>query len=177
MSCALTSGRTTPCKDTAGGIKKILALNFIENAFTITAGEATALNVGVTTVFEYPLRSSENTFNQELVSDKNTGTTVNTQTLTVRLIKQDHATSSQIKLMAHTRPIFVVVGYDGTYKVAGHTEGMDLTASNIQSGNARSDFNGYDLTFTAEELVLAPHLSSGMVTAVNAIISATNITA
>lgn len=175
MACSITSGRLEPCKDSAGGIKKVIAMDYIEDAFTVAAGQATAINIAITEVFEYALRANENVFNQVVVTDKNTGTTVNTETLTIRLKKQDFATSNQIKLMAHGRPIFVVVGYDGSYKVAGHTEGMDLTDSNIQSGGARADFNGYDLTFTAEELELAPHLDAATITALNALVSATNI--
>ena len=177
MACALTTGRTEPCKDAIGGLKKAYFLDYVEDSFTVVAGEATAVNVAVTEVFEYPLRATNNTFTEALVSDKNTGTTVNTQTLEVRLKKQDAATSNEIKLMAHGRPVIIIVGNDGAHKVIGISEGSDLTGSNIQSGGARADFNGYDLTFTAEEVELAPILDSATVTAIEALVSITNITA
>jgi hypothetical protein len=175
MACALTSGRTEPCKNGVGGLKKAYFMDYVENAFTVTNGEATAINVAITEVFDYVLRATNNTLTEALVSAKDTGTTVNTQTLEVRLKKQDAATSNQIKLMAHGRPIIVVVGNDNSHKVMGISEGCDLTGSNIQSGQGRADFNGYDLTFTAEEVELAPTLNSATVTALEALISDTNI--
>lgn len=176
FACALTTGRTAPCKDSVGGIKKALFLDYVEDAFTVAAGQATAINIAVTEVFEYDLRPDNNTFSESVVSDRNTGTTVNTQTAEIRLIKQDHATSNEIKLMAHGRPIIVLVGYDGSYRVMGHGEGADLTGSNIQSGGAKGDFNGYDLTFTATETELAPYLDEATVTAIEALVSVTSIT-
>lgn len=177
MACNLTTGRTEPCKDAIGGLKKAYFLDYVEDSFTITAGEAAAINVAVTEVFEYPLRATNNTFSEAVVSDKNTGTTVNTQTLEVRLKKQDSATSKEINLMAHGRPVIVVVGNDGAHRVMGISEGCDLTGSNIQSGGARADFSGYDLTFTAEEVLLAPVVDAATVTALEALISITNIEA
>lgn len=176
MACALTSGRTEPCKDAVGGVKKLLFMDYAETNFTVSAGQATAIDIGITEVFEYVTVADNNTFTESLVSDKNAGTTVNTQTLEVRLKKQGYQSAAELLLLAKARPIIVVVGYDGTYKVMGRTEGADLTASNIQSGGARADFNGYDLTFTATETELAPYLDASTVTAIEALVSATNIT-
>ena len=175
MACALTSGRTEPCKDAVGGIKKAIFLDYVENAFTVVAGEATAVNVAVTEVFEYELRADNNTFTESIVSDKNTGTTVNTQTAEIRLKKQTLESANEIKLMAYGRPIIIFVGYDNSYKVMGLSEGSDLTGSNIQSGGVKTDFNGYDLTFTAMETSLAPYLDAATITAVEALVSNTNI--
>lgn len=177
MACNLTSGRTEPCKDTIGGIKKALFIDYVENPFTVSDGQATAINAAVTEVFEYELRADNNTFTESIVSDPNTGTTINTQTVEMRLKKQDAATSNQIKLMASGRPVIVLVGYDGSYKVAGFSEGMDITGSNVQSGGAKGDFNGYDLTFTSIETSFAPYLDAATITAVEALVSNTNIVA
>lgn len=176
MACALTSGRTEPCKDSVGGIKAVYFMDYIEDAFTVSAGEATGINVSITDVYKYDLRSNNNQLSESMPSDRNTGVTLNTQTLELRLKKQDAATSAQILLMAKARPIAVVEGYDGLYKAVGHTDGLDLTGTNVQSGGGKSDFNGYDLTFTGEELMLAPILDSTTVTALLALVSETNIT-
>lgn len=175
MSCNLTSGRTEPCKDSVGGIKKAIFLDYIENAFTVAAGEVTGISGDVSEVFAYELRADNNTFTESLVSDRNTGVTINTQTSEVRLKKQTYASATEIKLMASGRPIIVIVGYDGSYKVMGITEGCDLTGSSIQSGGAKADFNGYDLTFTATETDLAPYLDQTTITALEALVSNTNI--
>lgn len=175
MACQLTSGRTEPCKDSIGGVKKAILLDYVEAPFTLSAGQATAINGAISEVFEYELRADNNTFTESIVSDKNTGTTVNTQTAEIRLKKQNHQTSSEIKLMASGRPVIVLVGYDGSYKVMGYSEGCDLTGSNVQSGGVKSDFSGYDLTFTAMETEFAPYLDAATITALEALISNTNI--
>ncbi|MFS4469112.1 hypothetical protein [Maribacter sp. 2210JD10-5] len=177
MACLINSGRKIPCKDTLGGLVAAYFINYIEEAFTVVNGEATALNVGVTEAFKYELRNDGNILSESPVSDKNTGTTVNTQTLNLVLPKLDKETSLQVSLLAKGRPVIVVQGRDGSYKVAGLSEGMDLTGSDINSGGAHSDFSGYNLTFTSMEGENAPFLDEATITALLAIVSATNIEA
>lgn len=175
MACAILSGRTEPCKDSLGGLKRAIFINYIQDAFTVAAGAATAINIGVTEVFEYELRADGNTFTQSIVGDRNNGTTVNTQTASLVLKKQDLATANEIKLMAYSRPLIVVQDRNDVYHVLGHTEGCDLSGSDITSGGAKGDFNGYNLTFTAMEGVLAPILDAATITALDGLVSATNI--
>ena len=42
MACVLTSGRTEPCFDAIGGIKAAYSVDYLEDAFTVVAGEVTA---------------------------------------------------------------------------------------------------------------------------------------
>lgn len=177
MACLINSGRKIPCKDTQGGLVAAYFLNYIEDAFTIVAGEATAINVGVTEVFKYDLRNDGNIFAESVVSDKNTGTTTNTQTLTLALPKLDKDTALQVDLLAKGRPIIVVQDRNGNYKAAGLSEGSDLTGSDLNSGGSRSDFNGFNLTFEAIEGSTAPFLDSATITALLALVSTTNIEA
>ncbi|MEM9823233.1 MAG: hypothetical protein AAF985_19285 [Bacteroidota bacterium] len=176
MPCDLTTGRTEPCKDSIGGIKNAFFLDYAENAFTVASSAATGIDASVTEVFKYELRSdTNNDATESMVSNKDAGTSVNTQTVNLRLKKQDAATSNEIKLMAYARPIIVIQDRNDVYKVFGLSEGMDLTGSNIQSGNARADFNGYDLTFTSLEGDMGPILDAATVTALTTLVSNTNI--
>ncbi len=173
--CDIVSGRNEPQCKTVGGLKKAYFINWVKDAFTIAAGQATAINILVTEVFGWDLRADENNLVEAVAANRNNGTKVNTQTLTLRFKKQDFATSNEIMLMANGRPIIVAVGYDGTHKIVGAVDGCDLTGSNIQSGGAKDSFNGYDLTFTAIEDDLAPHLDAATVTALEALESITVI--
>ena len=60
MACVLTSGRTEPCKDAVGGLKNVYFCDFVEDSFTVVAGEATAIDVGLTVTYQYALNSNEN---------------------------------------------------------------------------------------------------------------------
>ena len=178
MSSLINSGRKVPCKDTLGGLKAAYFINYIEDAFTITPGSgATAINVAITEVFKYELRNDGNIFSEAVVSDKNTGTRTNTQTLTLALPKLDKDTALQVDLLAKGRPIIVVQDLNGNYKVAGHSDGCDLSGSDLNSGGARADFNGYNLTFTAIEGKTAPFLDTDTINALLALVSTENIAA
>ena len=89
MSCDITSGRLRQCKSQLGGNANLYLYNFIEDPFTLLAGEATAVNVGLTQVYKFELEGDGNTLEESMPSDRNAGTTVNTQTLTFLLKKID----------------------------------------------------------------------------------------
>ena len=61
MACTLTKGRVEPCRDAIGGIKAVYLIDYQEDAFTISAGEITAIDAGVTDAYKYELMSDNNT--------------------------------------------------------------------------------------------------------------------
>ena len=174
MACVLTSGRTEPCKDAIGGIKAAYFLDFEEDSFTVVAGEATAINAEVTEVFKYELLSDNNTLVETFTSDQNNGTSTYEQVLTLALKKQNKETANELALIVKARPVVVVQYRDGSYKIVGISDGT-VSTGDIQSGGAKADFNGYNLTLTATEVLPAPTLDAATVTALLAIVSATNI--
>lgn len=174
MACVLTSGRTEPCRDAVGGLKAVYFADFLEDAFTIAAGEVTAIDAGLTEVFKYELLADGNTLVETFTADQNNGTSIYEQVLTLALKKQDKDTANELALIVKARPLVVVQFRDGTYKAVGVSDGTVATGD-IQSGGAKADFNGYNLTLTATEVLPAPTLDSATVTALLAIVSATNI--
>lgn len=174
MACVLTSGRTEPCRDAISGLKASYFIDYQEDLFTIVAGEATAIDAGVTEVFKYELLADGNTLVETFTADQNNGTSIYEQVLTMALKKQDKDTANELSLIVKARPIVVVQFRDGTYKVIGISDGTVATGD-IQSGGAKADFNGYNLTLTATEVAPAPQLDSATVTALLALVSATNI--
>ena len=174
MACNLTSGRTEPCRDSLSGLKALYLLDFVEDSFTVVAGEATAINIAVTEVFKYELLADGNTLVETFTADQNTGTSTYEQVLTAALKKQDKATANELALIVKSRPVVVVQGRDGSYRVVGISDGTVATGD-IQSGGAKSDFNGYNLTLTATEVLPAPYLDSATISALIALESATVI--
>jgi hypothetical protein len=174
MACLLTTGRTEPCKDAVGGLKSIYFFDFIEDSFTITAGEATAMNVSVTEAFKYDLLSDDNNFEEVGTSDQTTGTYTVAQTLTASLKKQDGATANEINLLSKARPVAVVRDRMDNYKVIGISDGLVVSGTG-SSGGEKASFNGYTLTCTATEIAFAPALDATALAAFEAIVSATVI--
>ena len=174
-NCPITSGRTESCNSSIGGLDAFFAVPYIANGFTILDGEVTALDVSITEAFKYELRADANIQTSDGVSDENTGVSLFTETLVVALKKQDSETNVQVNLLQQGLHYIIGVSKNGDYQLMGSLDGARVTASNISSGGARSDFNGYNLTFTAFSRMPSPFLDQATVTALLAIESASNI--
>ena len=169
MACDITSGRAKVCKDSIGGNSKLYMFNYLEDAFTITGGLATAINPSLTEVFEYELEGDGNTLVQNMVSDRQNGTTVNTQTLTVVLKQMDATTSAEMNIVAKGYPMAVVKDRNGKYHAIGLQDGIDFTVDAV-TGGAKTDLNGYTLTGVATTGSLAPILDPATITAFLALV-------
>jgi len=170
MACDITAGRLKGCKDAIAGMSKVYFFNFVENPFTVVAGAVTAINPLLTDVFEYDLVGDGNTLVESMVGDRNTGTSPNTQTLTLALNKISKEDNVQFNLLVHGYPQAVVKDRNGNYIAIGITDGIDFTASPT-TGGAKADFNGYNLTGVAIESALAPFLDTASVTAFLALVA------
>ena len=168
--CDITAGRLRACKQNIGGVGKLFLFNFVENPFTVTAGVATAINVDLTDVFEYELEGDGNNVAESLVPDRNTGTTVNTQTQTYVLKKIDAVTSQQMNLLAYGFPMAVVKDRNGIYHAVGIDDGIDFTVAQT-TGGAKTELNGYTLTGVSTTGALSPKLDSSTVTAFLALVA------
>jgi len=170
MACDITIGRDRACKDGLGGNSTLYLYNELADAFTVLDGEATAMNVLLTAAFAFPLEGDGNTLEQSMVSDRNTGTKVNTQTLTVMLKNMDAATSAEFNLLAAGYPQAVVVDRNGNHHAIGLDDGIDFTVL-ASTGGAKTDMNGYTLTGVATTTDIAPILDDSTVTAFEGVVS------
>lgn len=169
MACDITAGRLEPCKNTIGGLRNVYFINFNKDAFTVAGGEVTALDDSVTQAFRYELKADGNNFEESFASDKNTGVTLFTQTVSLVLKKQDLQTNNEVKLLAWGSPHVIVEDRMGNFRVVGLTEGADVTGGSIVTGGAKSDFNGYNITLVGEEVEPAPFLDAATIEALKAI--------
>lgn len=169
MACDITSGRAKVCKDSIGGNSKLYMFNYLEDAFTITGGLATAINPSLTEVFEYELEGDGNTLVQNMVSDRQNGTTVNTQTLTVILKQMEAVTSAEMNIVAKGYPMAVVKDRNGKYHAIGLQDGIDFTVDAV-TGGAKTDLNGYTLTGVATTGSIAPILDPATIIAFLALV-------
>lgn len=170
MACDITAGRAKPCKDGLAGVTKLYLYNFLEDPFTVVAGEATAMNVLLTEAFEYDLVGDGQVLDENQVSDRNNGTVLNTQTITAILQRIDAATSAELNLVAAGYPQAVIKTNDGNYHAVGITDGIDFTTVE-NTGSAKGDLNGYTVTGLSTEALLSPILDSATVAAFLLVVS------
>ena len=161
--CDITAGRTRPCKNSLGGLGKLYLFNFLENPFTIANGVATAINPLLTTVYEYELEGDGNNVVETMTSDRNTGTTVNSQVITAVFKKIDATTSAQMNLLAKGFPMAVVKDRNGVFHAIGIDDGIDFVVAQ-STGGAKTELNGYTLTGTSTTGDLSPKLDEATVT-------------
>ena len=159
MSCDITARRLRPCKNSLGGLGSLFLFNFVANPFTVVSGVVTAINPLLTEVFEYELEGDGNNVVETLTSDRNTGTSVNTQVITAVLKKIDATSSEQMNLLAYGFPMAVVRDRNGVYHAIGIDDGIDFVVAQA-TGGAKTEMNGYTLTGTSTTGALSPKLDT-----------------
>jgi hypothetical protein len=172
MPCLITLGRSEPCKDSLGGLKNVYFINEDINTSNLIYYNPTLPPPIVYTddiyyvqyiasLYKFELKSNENVYDQEIVSSRENGTTFFRQTLTIKLKKQDIATHNAVKTLAYAKPRILVETNEGDFFLVGLLRGTDLTSGSINNGGDLGGFNGYSLTFTAEELLPSPFILNG----------------
>ena len=166
MSCNITSGRTVPCKNKSGSIKRVYFADFgTLGAVTESAGLISAF-AGTPVFFQFDVRGTTN-LDTVVTSSRENGTTFYTQSLTLQLQYYDRATSEQIKLLAVGRPHIVVVDADNNYLLMGKVNGGELTTGNFTVGANMGDFNGFNLTFEAQEVAPPSFVTESVILALD----------
>lgn len=180
MSCDLTSGRLKPCNDAKPGIDLMYLIprtSLGADAFTITGNEVTGIDVAITEIFKYEIRGDDEnllTINKE-DNGRQSGATVWNENFVVKLKKVTKETSAELNIVAKAVPNVIAKDNMGNWRLLGLSEGCYSTIEEA-SGGAKTDFNGYTVTFTSQEFDLAPFVDSATITALEALVSATNIT-
>ena len=171
MACDLTRSRGKECKDVMGGNSMIYLYDELKDAFTLTAETATGMNVALTAAYSYELEGDGSSLEQIMVSDINTGTRTNTQTITFVLKKQSAADLAEFNLLCASGAQAVIKDRAGNYHALGLTEGMTWNVTST-TGAAKTDLQGFTITGTAIETKYAPLLDSATTAAFLAVVVA-----
>ena len=156
--CDITNGRIEQCKDSVSGLKAVYFANFDDLdsdnvVYDVTNGDviATWQPAAPLSLYKYELKSTTNSFTTAINSSRDNGTTFFEQTLVAALKRQDFATHKNVKLLAYGRPRIIVRSMTDQFFLMGLDQGADVSAGEISSGSDLGSFNGYSLTFTAQE--------------------------
>lgn len=150
MACLLTLGRKEPCKDVVGGIKNVYFVNFGDlGVVTQTLDEITDI-AGAFSAFKYEVKGNSS-FEQNITSSRENGTTFFEQTLNLTLHKLSKEDNKELKLLAYGRPHVAVEDYNGNVFLMGLNNGADISGGTIVTGAAMGDLSGYTLTLSGME--------------------------
>lgn len=168
MSCLLTAGRKEPCLDISAGIEKVLFINHVYGGLNLTFGtgdEVTDITdnsdpVQEVDAYEYEVKGASKLV-ENVLSDRNAGTTAFEQVLTLQLKKWDKDMTKQMKLLAYGRPHAIVVLRSGEQILCGAHEGLEL-GGNRDSGAAHNDPQVYALELRGMEKMPAYHVEGSL---------------
>lgn len=161
MACELSLGRKEPCKDVVGGIKAVYFADFGDfSTIAYTTGTDVIDTLGTAlTVLQYDVKGNSS-FEQNITSSRENGTTFFEQTLNLTLHKLTKEDNKELKLMAYGRPHILVEDYNSNVFVMGLENGADVSGGTIVTGAAMGDLSGYTLTFSGMEKVPANFLEN-----------------
>jgi hypothetical protein len=158
----MATGRKLPCKDVVGGIKTVYFADYgTLGTLTITAGTLTAISGVASNFYKYDVKGGNN-LEQAITSSDENGTTFYGQTVTVVLTKRDVETDVELMKMIAQRPHVFIEDNNGNYFAVGLLRGCNINGT-VTTGTALGDMNGYTLTITAEEAILAPFVSATVI--------------
>ena len=160
MACDLSLGRKEPCKDVVGGIKNVYFADFGD--FSTIQYDSTDTDVvdslgSSITVLKYEIKGNSS-FEQNITSSRENGTTFFEQTLNLTLHKLTKEDNKELKLMAYGRPHIIVEDYNKNLFVMGLENGADVSGGTIVTGAAMGDLSGYTLSLTGMEKLPANFL-------------------
>ena len=149
------------CTSGMGGVDTFYPFNFVNNAFTVVDGVATAMSTSLTAAYQYVNGSDNNTFTDVLLADKKTGNSVATQTLVYQLNKVKGSSNIELTKLAQGKMSGVLLDNSGVAHWVGHEKGFNVSA-NVEAvtGGASNDVNGYNVTLISENKTLAPTLDA-----------------
>jgi hypothetical protein len=164
MACTLNLGRKEPCKDVVGGIRAVYFTDFGDFG-TVTVNDDTQTDNNITdmsgtfTAFKYEVKGNSS-FEQNITSSRENGTTFFEQTLNLTLHKLTKEDNKELKLIAFGRPHVAVEDYNGNVFIMGLEHGADVSGGTIVTGAAMGDLSGYTLTLSAMEVKPANFIDS-----------------
>ena len=163
MACDLSLGRKEPCKDVVGGIRAVYFTDFGDlGTVTETDDEITDLS-GTFSAYKYEVKGNSS-FEQNITSSRENGTTFFEQTLNLTLHKLSKEDNKELKLLAYGRPHVAVEDYNGNVFLMGLQHGADVSGGTIVTGAAMGDLSGYTLSLSAMEVKPANFIASPTIT-------------
>ena len=167
MPCVLTQSLPLDCRDSIGGLKSVMFIEFANvTAITASAGVVTAITKAAGKKFyKYDLAKETSQFTETFTSSVANGTFFYAQELSIVLNKLQTNVRNEILLLAQNNLIAIAEDKNGNYWLLGRLNGLDVTGGTAESGTANGDRSGYTITLTAQEKELAISVNSGIIAA------------
>jgi len=153
----LTSGRKEIlCRNNIGGVKNVYIFSYDASVQFLLDGQNLISTDNTKTLYKFDVTNGN--FSENITNDEN-GVLFN-QSLSFRLLKQNVFTTNELNALTNFDFRYIVEFNDGSLKLGGLYNGAKVSSLNINSGGAKQDFTGYDLTFESAEEIESIYVSS-----------------
>lgn len=165
MACLSTAGFIVNCKSTIGGIKSFWIGPYatIANAATIDPTTAQITALPAATWETYNMKQHTGNFVEAATVSKENNTIFYTQTLTAQFTILSAPRRLQLDTFSRGRHVIIVQDNNDNYWLMGYKDGAEVATESTETGTGKGDFNGYKITFTAEEANKAYRLADSIV--------------
>jgi hypothetical protein len=163
MSCInelLTGGITLGCDPNSGGVRKIYITDSVNITGVTENSDDVVTAIGLVsgaTYYNFDFNKNTSSYEETISVNVENGTTSYPQSVNLVIPRREFAKRNTIALLAvgQKRLSIIVEDSNGLFWLFGRYEGMQLTEMTGGSGIVKTDFNGYNMTFTGDEPVQA----------------------
>jgi len=157
MACVLTQGVPIDCRDSMGGAKSFHLIAFADvTTVTSALGVVTAIVKATGKRFWKYVPAKETSYLKETItSSVQNGTIYYAQEIMMALTKMQANLRNEIMILGQVRIMAIVTDANNKPWLVGSDNGLDLTAGEGGTGTAPGDRNGYSVTFTGNEPLMA----------------------
>jgi hypothetical protein len=174
MSCvceSISAGIAKECSNNVGGIKKMYVTEKCNvSSYTLSSpGDeiSTITMSGGASFYEYVFNKNTCFFTESENNDEANGTTLVTQTITLVLNRREKTKRDNLMLLNKFKELVIIITDSNDINwLFGETNGVVLKTNEGGSGTAKTDRNGYTLTFVGEEPELANTVTDAALAAV-----------
>lgn len=166
MACSQTlNGIARDCISSMGGIKRVLLANKDDvSAVTLTDGLISAITMAGGAKFkEYQFRRYTGSLTSTYQVSEDTGSHYVQSDLIMVFNRLETAKRIEITALAQADTVGIVEDMNGKFWFLGYDESLFLADGDAQTGTARNDRNGYQLTLRDNSLELPYEVAASVV--------------
>ena len=145
MSCGLERNLEKVCKNSIGGVNKVYLFTFVKYSRSqITLNKQELVTFPTTTIYDWD--SIATNFSE--TTSVEGGDIAWGQSFSIQIPKT--VVTSEVFKLAKSEWRAIIIDRLGNIRILGLFNGLDAEIS-IETGQSKSDFNGYKVTFTGKE--------------------------
>lgn len=145
------AGLARDCEANQGGIREAWIANYQDGIFTVSGGQVTGINSGVS-FYHYTFKKDTGSFTSTLNVDNANGVNYVSTEINLVFSRMETLKRAEIAALSLADTALVVKDANGRYWAFGVSEPVNASAGSGETGVARGDANRYSITLLDNDL-------------------------